>query len=346
MSISEMYIKQCIQLALKGMGYVSPNPMVGCIIVKEDAIISEAYHQVHGQAHAEVNAINNLPLDYDFSNCTLYVNLEPCSHHGKTPPCSDLIVSKRFKKVVIGNLDINPLVSGKGIEKLKAAGIEVEYGVLEKECKGLNKRFFTFHEKKRPFIILKWAQTKDGYISKYPLPKSKEENWITGEESKKLVHLWRSEEQAVMIGTNTALADNPELTVRLLAGKNPVRIVIDKDLKIGQTFHVFNSESKTIVFTEKNKENSGTVFYYKIDFSKNVLEQILKQLYQLNILSVIVEGGTYLLNTFLESGFWDEARIFVNTEKQFHEGLKAPDLNFGNVVEKSGKDFLYRVYNN
>jgi diaminohydroxyphosphoribosylaminopyrimidine deaminase/5-amino-6-(5-phosphoribosylamino)uracil reductase len=206
-------MQRCLELAIKGLGNVAPNPMVGCVIVCDGEIVAEGYHEQYGSGHAEPNAIKQVS-DAILQKSTLYVTLEPCSHHGKTPPCADLIISKGIKKVVVGNLDSNPLVSGRGIQKLKDAGIEVEYGILDKECRELNKRFFTFHEKKRPYIILKWAQTQDGFISHWPLPENKEDNWITGKESKTLVHQWRTEEQAILIGYNTLLADNPFLNSR------------------------------------------------------------------------------------------------------------------------------------
>ncbi len=223
-------MQRCLELAAKGLGNVAPNPMVGCVIVCDGEIVAEGYHEQYGCGHAEPNAIKQVS-DAILKKSTLYVTLEPCSHHGKTPPCADLIISKGIKKVVIGNLDSNPLVSGRGIQKLKEAGIEVEHGILDKECRALNKRFFTFHEKKRPYIILKWAQTQDGFISHNPLPENKEDNWITGKESKALVHQWRGEEQAILIGYNTALVDNPLFTMhRLVKGKNPIRLIIDKTL--------------------------------------------------------------------------------------------------------------------
>jgi diaminohydroxyphosphoribosylaminopyrimidine deaminase/5-amino-6-(5-phosphoribosylamino)uracil reductase len=339
-------MKRCFELALKGLGQVAPNPMVGCVIVKGDKIIAEGYHQKFGESHAEVNAINSLEEGFDLTDCTLYVNLEPCSHHGKTPPCSDLIISKKFKKVVIGNMDSNPLVAGKGIEKLKNAGIEVEAGILEKEGRELNKRFFTFHEKKRPYIILKWAQTNDGFVSKLPLPTNKSENWITCEESKKTVHVMRSQEQAIMVGTNTVINDNPELTVRLAEGKNPIRIVLDRDLKLKSSFKIFNSAAETLVFTEFRKIEAGNIKYFKIDFTTNILSQILNKLYELNITSVIIEGGTPLLQSFIKENLWDEAGIFVNPNKNFVSGIKAPEFNLEKASkEKSGMDLLYSIKN-
>ena len=340
------YMQKALDLAKLGWPAVAPNPMVGCVIVKGDKIIAEGYHQKFGEAHAEVNAVNSLGPDYDLSDCTLYVTLEPCSHHGKTPPCSDLIISKKFKKVVICNVDTNPLVGGKGIEKLKKAGIEVETGILEKEGREMNKRFFTLHEKKHPYIILKWAQTNDGFISQDPIPENKNENWITCDENKKLVHEWRSQEQAIIVGTNTVICDDPELTVRLVEGKNPVRVVIDKDLKLKPDSKIFNDESETLVFTEHQKPSFGNTFYFQIDFSKNVLSQILNKLVDSNISSLIVEGGTTLLQSFINENLWDEARVFKNPNKNFGNGVKAPELDLSEALqEKSGTDHLLTIKN-
>lgn len=335
------YMKFALELAERGRGSVAPNPMVGCVIVREDKIIAEGYHQNFGGPHAEVNAINSLPIDFDFSDCTLYVNLEPCSHHGKTPPCSDLIISKKFKRVVVANLDTNPLVAGRGIEQLKKAGIEVSSAVIDGEARKLNKRFFTFHEKKRPYIILKWAETQDGYISKLPLPSCKEDNWITCEESKKLVHQWRAEEQAIMVGTNTVLVDNPELTTRLVEGNHPTRIVIDRSLKIPLDSKVFSNVGKVIVVTEKMKEDEKNVRYCNVSFDSDFIKNLLVKLHEQNIQSVIVEGGSMLLNSFIAPGIWDEMRVFVGV-KCFKDGVKAPAFDKNAVIPiEVGTDKLY-----
>ena len=344
MNTHKNHIKRCLELALKGLRQVAPNPMVGCVITKNDAIIAEGFHKHYGEAHAEVNAIDSLDPGFDFSNCILYVNLEPCSHHGKTPPCSDLIIAKKFKRVVICNSDTNPLVAGKGIEKLKKAGIEVISGILEKEGRDLNKRFFTFHEKKRPYIILKWAQTNDGFIGKTGADKN--DNWITCEENKKLVHEWRAQEQAIMVGTNTILNDNPELTVRLVKGKNPVRIILDKDLKLSPGLNVFNNAAETYVFTEKDYPVSGDTTYFRIDFSENILPQVLNKLAGSNISSILIEGGTALLLSFINENLWDEARVFINPDKNFGSGIKAPAFDLSKALqEKSGTDHLYTIKN-
>ena len=337
-------MQRCLELAVKGLGNVAPNPMVGCVIVCDGEIVAEGYHEQYGSGHAEPNAIKQVS-DAILKKSTLYVTLEPCSHHGKTPPCADLIISKGVKKVVIGNLDSNPLVSGRGIQKLKDAGIEVEYGVLDKECKELNKRFFTFHEKRRPYIILKWAQTQDGFISRNPLPENKEDNWITGKESKALVHQWRGEEQAILIGYNTALVDNPLLTTRLAEGKNPIRLVIDENLDLPHDLNVFNSEAKTIVFNSMKGSEHNSIRYVRIDF-QNMIQEILNECYVLNISSVIIEGGTKTINEFIQKNLWDEARIFVNPIKKFEQGIAAPDISFNQITPiKIGDDLLYTLYN-
>ncbi len=316
------YMRRCLLLATNGLGKVAPNPMVGCVIVHNNNIIGEGWHQQYGGPHAEVNAINSVTDKTLFPQSTLYVNLEPCSHKGKTPPCADLLVAHKIKRVVIGCTDTNPMVAGKGIKKLKKAGIEVIEDVLKEECRDLNKRFFTYFEKKRPYIILKWARTRDGFISR-KAPFKKEENWITTPESKKLVHQWRAQEQAIMIGTNTAILDNPELTVRLVEGENPLRIVIDEKLTIPFSSHVFSPDTETLVFTSMNAQDSEHVKYVKTDFSKNILPFVMQCLYERKINSIIIEGGAHLLNSFIEDNLWDEARIFTGN-KFFKSGLPSP----------------------
>lgn len=336
-------MKFALQFAEKGRGKVAPNPMVGCVIVKDDKVIAEGYHQQYGGPHAEVNAINSLPSNFDFTDCTLYVNLEPCSHYGKTPPCSDLIISKKFKRVVVGNLDTNPLVAGKGIQNLKDAGIEVSSGIINSESRELNKRFFWFHEKKQPYVILKWAETKDGFISREPLPANKEDNWITSAESKKLVHQWRAEEQAIMVGTNTVIVDDPELTTRLVDGNNPVRVIIDRGLKLPRTSKVFSTNGRVIIVTDKDVTDEANITYCKVNFDKDFVKSLLNKLFELSIQSLIIEGGSKLLNSFIEAGTWNEARVFVG-EKEFEKGIKAPVFD-KTVAEMEivGVDKLYTI---
>ena len=295
--------------------------MVGSVIVFKDKIIGEGYHEAYGSNHAEVNAINSVIDKSLLTKSTIYVNLEPCSHFGKTPPCSDLIIKHKIPKVVVGCIDTFSKVSGKGIKKMRNAGIEVVTGVLNKESRDLNKRFFTFHEKKRPYIILKWAESKDGFIA--PIDQ-KEPFWMTSEESKKLVHIWRSEEDSILIGRITAEKDNPLLTVRKINGKNPTRIVIDRNLELPRNLNLFNSESDTIIFNEKISNKLTNINYIKINF-KNLINNILTVLYELNIQSLIVEGGTKTLQSFIDKKLWDEARIFY-TNTELSEGVCSPNI--------------------
>lgn len=337
-------MKRALELASKGLGQVAPNPMVGCVIVHDNQIVSEGYHEQYGSAHAEPNAIKKVS-DEILKESILYVTLEPCSHFGKTSPCADLIISKGIKKVVVGNLDTNPLVSGKGIQKLKDAGIEVEYGVLDKECRALNKRFFTFHEKKRPYVILKWAQTQDGFISRWPLPEVKEDNWITGKESKELVHQWRSQEQAILIGYNTLINDNPLLTTRLSEGKNPLRFVLSRMIDLPADLNIFNSDAKTIVFNTLKDEVKNNIEFVKIDWHKKA-QEVLDYCFKHNISSIIVEGGTNTVYNFMNINAWDEAQVFVNPTKKFGYGISAPEINLNNIKSINvGNDLLYTILN-
>lgn len=337
-------MKRALDLASKGLGHVAPNPMVGCVIVCNGQIIAEGFHEQYGSAHAEPNAIKQVS-DELLKESTLYVTLEPCSHFGKTPPCADLIISKGIKKVVVGNLDTNPLVSGKGIQKLKEAGIEVEHGILDKECRALNKRFFTFHEKKRPYVILKWAQTQDGFISHWPLPQNREDNWITGKESKELVHQWRSSEQAILIGYNTLINDNPLLTTRLVEGKNPIRLVLSRIIDLPFDLNIFNNAAKTIVFNPLKDEIKNNIEFVKIDWNKKA-QEVLDYCFKNNISSIIVEGGTNTIYNFMNINAWDEAKVFVNPTKKFEHGISAPEINLSNISSiHVGNDLLYTIVN-
>jgi diaminohydroxyphosphoribosylaminopyrimidine deaminase/5-amino-6-(5-phosphoribosylamino)uracil reductase len=325
MSTPEIFMQRCLDLALLGMGEVAPNPMVGCVIVHNGIIIGEGYHEKFGQAHAEVNAIRSVSNPELLAHSILYVSLEPCAHFGKTPPCSDLIIENRIPHVVIGTVDPFATVSGKGIERMQKAGIDVEVGVLENECRELNRRFFTFHEKKRPYILLKWAQTLDGFIDT-DRSETLHPTWITNALSKRLVHKQRSEESAILIGTNTAEFDNPALTVREWTGNKPIRMVIDKTGRLSPDLHLFDGKAPTWVFTSIRKKEEGKRKYIALDFSQNILPQILTELYQRDILSVVVEGGSFLLNSFLQDGLWDEA--FVYTGNQFFgKGVAAPHIS-------------------
>jgi diaminohydroxyphosphoribosylaminopyrimidine deaminase/5-amino-6-(5-phosphoribosylamino)uracil reductase len=335
------YMQRCLQLAANGLGNVAPNPMVGCVIVHDDKIIGEGYHARYGEAHAEVNAINSVKDKALLKDATLYVSLEPCSHHGKTPPCSDLIIESGIKKVVIASGDTNPVVAGKGIEKLKRAGVEVISGVLENEARELNKRFFTFHEQKRPYIILKWAQTADGFIDRKRTDNTEPALQISNEHSRRLLHKWRSEEQAIMVGTNTARLDNPRLDIRLVSGKNPLRMVLDKNLELAESLNLLDGSQPTLVFTSKKSVAKNNLEFATIDFSENILPQVMVVLFQKQIQSVIVEGGSNLLQHFIDAKLWDEARVIIS-ENFIGDGVTAPKLNAEPVnIEHIGTDKLY-----
>ncbi len=316
-------MSRCLELAIKSIGAVSPNPMVGAVLVYEGRILAEGYHEQYGQAHAEVNCINAVKEEDKFliKNSTLYVSLEPCSHFGKTPPCADLIIEQGIRHVVIGSGDPNPLVAGKGIRKLREAGIEVREHILEKECDFLNRRFMTFHLHRRPYIILKWAQSADGFFA----PEDNRQVWLTNEFSKKLVHKWRSEEDAILVGTKTALIDDPQLTARLWEGRNPVRILIDMDLKVPSVSKIFDDEALTIVYNTIKEGLEYGVVYIKADHTSLPI-QIVSDLYQRKIQSVIIEGGAYTLNQFISAGLWDEARIFTSP-MILNSGIAAPHID-------------------
>ena len=323
----EHYMQRCIQLAEKGKANVKPNPMVGSVIVYNDTIIGEGYHQIYGEAHAEVNAINSVKDKSLLKESTLYVNLEPCAHHGKTPPCSDLIVEKQIKRVVIGCIDSFAKVAGKGIEKMQKAGIEVIVGILEKESLELNKAFFNFHTNKRPYIILKWAQTLDGFID----IKRKEDdavgiNWITHPSLKLIVHKWRSEETAILIGNGTLRNDNPKLDTREWYGKNPLRILLSKDKKISTDYKLLDGSTETLVFSNSEKLNIPKTTFIKLNNKENPIKQVLNELYSRDIQTLIVEGGRETLQSFIDNNLWNEARVLIG-DKTFGEGLSAPIIN-------------------
>jgi diaminohydroxyphosphoribosylaminopyrimidine deaminase / 5-amino-6-(5-phosphoribosylamino)uracil reductase len=330
-----IYMHRCIELARLGAGLVAPNPMVGALLVHNDRIIGEGWHRKYGEGHAEVNCIASVkeedkPL---ISSSVLYVSLEPCAHHGKTPPCADLIILTGIPKVVIGCRDPFKQVDGKGMEKLKAAGVDVVLGVLEEECRELNKRFLTFHTQHRPYIILKWAQTVDGKIGSG----NDQRLLISNEYSNRLVHQWRSEEGAILVGTNTAMFDDPALTNRLWPGASPIRLVVDMDLRLPSHLKVFNREIRTIVFNTKKHEENDNLLYYQVTHDANLVHQILNALYQIRILSVLIEGGAQLLQSFIDEGLWDEARV-INSMNNFSQqnpavkGLPAPKLTNGSKI--------------
>ncbi len=332
-------MKRALSLAKLGLGKVAPNPMVGCVIVCNDKIIGEGYHKVFGGPHAEVNAIQQVKDQSLLTESTAFVTLEPCAHFGKTPPCAELLIKSGVKKVVIGTRDSNPIVAGKGIEKLQKAGIEVVENIMEKECRELNRRFFTFHEKSRPYVILKWAQTLDGYLDKQRSPDEIGINWISGPETKSLVHKWRSEEQAILVGRNTIMNDNPSLTVRDYSGKNPIRVVIDSQLTIGNIKNVFSDDAETLVFNRIKNEKQATIEWIKIQETST--DNILKELFKRGIQSILVEGGSRTLQYFIIDNVWDEARIIVG-DLQFGAGIKAPIINkLPNDTFLFGDDRIY-----
>lgn len=315
---------RCLQLASLAAGNVAPNPMVGAVLVYQNNIIGEGYHQQYGKPHAEVNCLNDVPehLHHFIPQSTLYVSLEPCAHFGKTPPCADLIIKNKIPHVVVGIRDPFEAVNGKGIEKLRQAGVDVTMHVLENNCYELNKRFFTFHTKKRPYIILKWAQTADGFIASNNAQRLQISNELTN----RLVHKWRSEEAAILIGTNTALADNPSLTNRLWTGNNPVRLVIDKQLRLPPHLQVFNQQISTIIFNEVKEERTENLHYYLLHKNKTLPLQICNALYQLNLQSVLIEGGSQVHQTFINEGCYDEIRLIENTTLRIGNGLPAPEF--------------------
>jgi diaminohydroxyphosphoribosylaminopyrimidine deaminase/5-amino-6-(5-phosphoribosylamino)uracil reductase len=334
MQEQEFFMRRCLQLATNGLGTTYPNPLVGSVIVDpQGRIIGEGWHYKSGMPHAEVNAINNALsngfFDLDFKDCTIYVNLEPCSHTGKTPPCASLIIEKGFKKVVVGTLDPHEKVAGKGCEMLRESGIDVETGILEDECSLLNRRFFTFHKKKRPYIILKWAETSDGFIA----PQSKDEKkpvFITNTYSQQRAHKLRAEEQAILVGARTVLYDDPSLTCRSWSGNSPVRIVLNSRKSLTADYQVFDDQAETLDIN------------YKLD----ELDKIIGQLYNNSIQSVIVEGGAATLQAFIDAHLWDEAYQFMGADVLFYEGLKAPRLH-GNYEIKSRElieDDVLKIY--
>ncbi|MFB0947386.1 MAG: diaminohydroxyphosphoribosylaminopyrimidine deaminase [Spirosomataceae bacterium] len=314
-------MQRALELASLGKRFASPNPMVGCVIVHNNKIIGEGWHQRYGEAHAEVNAIADVKDKSLLSEATAYVTLEPCAHFGKTPPCADLLIQHKLKRVVICNEDPFSLVDGRGIEKLRNAGIEVEAGLLALEGRELNKRFFTAVKQKRPYIILKWAETADGFIA----AEDGKPIQITGELSRQLVHKWRTEEPAIMIGTNTALNDNPRLNVRYWVGRNPTRVVIDRRLQIPPNFKLLDNTQKTLIFNDVKSTEEKFNSFIQVPNQKPYLPFILDKLLALNLQSIFVEGGTTLLQHFINAGLFDEIRIFKNL-KTIGAGIPAPIL--------------------
>ena len=341
----ELYMSRCLELAKRGLGRTAPNPLVGSVIVNQNRIIGEGYHHQYGMPHAEVNAIRSVPDRAALKNAILYVNLEPCSHQGKTPPCADLIIKEGIPEVIIGNTDPNPLVAGKGIEKLKKAGVRVTTGILQEECAFVNRRFFTYHQKKRPYIILKWAKTKDGLIDMVRPEKDTKPAWISNEISKMLVHKWRTEEQGILVGTNTAFLDDPRLNVREWKGLSPARMVIDESLSLPERLHLFDNTQRTIVFNALKNSRDGNIEYVKLDFGHNILYDIMEYLYEESFQSVIVEGGRMLLEKLLEACLWDEARVFIGN-KMFFNGIPSPEIRDIKPQEYRILDDVLLVYSN
>lgn len=332
--VHEKYMDRCLQLALNGKDHVAPNPMVGAVIVYNDKIAGEGYHQEYGKPHAEVNAISSVKDKEILKKSTIYVSLEPCSHYGKTPPCSKLIINAGIPKVVVATPDPYHEVSGRGIEMLKNAGIEVTVGVREKEAQALNKEFFMSQTQFRPYIYLKWAQTKDGFIDKERIPgEAIRPTPISNNLTKILVHKLRASVSGIMIGTNTAINDNPSLTTRLWAGKNPIRIVLDRSCRIPAQYNIYDNSVETLLFTEKHIEErvKGITKFIPLIFDKNVIGSLLTTLNKRKINSILIEGGTSVLQSFISAGAWDEAFIEI-ADKSFYSGIKAPTIS-GIILE-------------
>ncbi len=336
------YIQRCLQLAAQGREKTAPNPMVGAVIVHNGKIIGEGYHTASGFAHAEVEAINSVADLSLLKESTMYVSLEPCSHFGKTPPCAKLIIEKQIPRVVVGTLDPFPAVSGNGVRMLQEAGINVKVGILEQECRVLNKAFFCHLENKRPYIILKWAQTKDGFIDKVRVAGEKPHPTpISNDMTRSLVHKLRSEVQAILVGTTTAINDNPSLTVRFWSGNNPTRLLLDKSLRVPQDSVLFDGNVPTLVFTEKVQTNKPNCEYIQIDFSKNVISEMIDELYDRCFQSLLVEGGCQLLQSFIDLDLWDEVQVEV-ADICFGEGTAAPKFKATpDSVERIGTSEMY-----
>ncbi|HTN45125.1 MAG TPA: bifunctional diaminohydroxyphosphoribosylaminopyrimidine deaminase/5-amino-6-(5-phosphoribosylamino)uracil reductase RibD [Flavipsychrobacter sp.] len=329
------YIKRCLELAEKTKGYTAPNPMVGALLVYQDVIIGEGWHRQYGTAHAEVNCIENVAahLKHLIPESTLYVSLEPCAHYGKTPPCALRLINERVKKVVICNDDPFHRVAGRGIEMLKQNGIEVVKNVLDTEGKWLNRRFFCFHQSKRPYIILKWAETSNGFFA----PADRSRFQISNKHSTQLVHQWRTEESAILVGFNTALHDNPQLTARSFKGRQPLRIALDKDLRLPETHQLYSTAAPTWIINQHRHDITSQPVYIKTTFDNSILTNILSELYTANIQSLIVEGGAQVLTSFIEQDLWDEARVF-KAPGTLANGLPAPLLPHCNEVMRTEID--------
>ncbi|MEQ9468745.1 MAG: bifunctional diaminohydroxyphosphoribosylaminopyrimidine deaminase/5-amino-6-(5-phosphoribosylamino)uracil reductase RibD [Ekhidna sp.] len=332
-------MQRALELAELGRGSVSPNPMVGCVIVHGDKIIGEGYHQKYGEAHAEVHAINSVQDHSLLAESTAYVTLEPCAHHGKTPPCADLLIEKKLRQVVIASRDSFKQVDGKGIEKLHEAGIAIEVGLMEKEALELNKRFFTSIRKERPYVILKWAQTSDGFVAR----ENYDSKWISNSYSRQLVHKWRTEEDAILVGKNTAIHDNPTLTARDWEGRNPIRILLDSNLVTKKDANLFNDDAPTLVFNSSKEGKEKNIEWIKVDL--NNPWSVLGKLHERKIQSVIIEGGSQVLNSFIHENCWDEARVFTS-QKTFGKGIAAPEIEGEITQNEAIFDDQLTIYKN
>ena len=342
MNSSEQWMQRCLELAIKGEGFVEPNPLVGCVIVHKGKAVAEGYHQVFGEAHAEVNAINALPTNVNPADCTIFINLEPCSHQGKTPPCADLIISKGFAKVIIGDLDPNPKVAGAGLQKLKQAGIETEVGILSGQCRHINRRFYYYHSHNRPFITLKWAETANGFIGRHraELHLSKQ---VSSDSSKAFVHHLRAIHRAIMIGSRTANQDNPKLTVREWVGRNPLKLIVSKSNTINDELQMFK-EGETWIFNTLKDERSEYPHFVKIKFH-GFLDNMFRYLHQEGVQSILVEGGAELAQSLIDHNLWDEAYV-IQSDLKWDRGVKAPHLNKeADKQENLGLDQVSTYYN-
>lgn len=344
MLVDLQYMYRCLQLAQKGRGSVSPNPMVGAVVVHENKIIGEGYHRKYGEAHAEVNAINSVKDKHLLKESTLYVSLEPCSHYGKTPPCAQLIIDSEIPRVVIGSLDPFPQVAGRGVKMLKDAGVETKIGILQAECDELNKEFITVHTQNRPYVYLKWAQSEDGFMDRKRSSSTEMPTAISNDFTKILVHQLRANVDAIMIGTNTAILDNPSLITRCWYGKNPIRIVIDRSGKINAESKIFDGEVLTYIVTETDHfvKNAELI---KLKFDDVFLNKLLITLKEKGIMSLMIEGGAQFLQYIIDQKMWDEAFV-ERSNLKLTDGIKAPDIK-GVLIEecswKSSKKFHFRA---
>lgn len=341
-----VYLKRALELAQNGWPAALPNPLVGCVIVKDGQIVAEAAHLIYGGPHAEVNAIAALPSDVDPRQCTVYVTLEPCSHFGKTPPCADLLISRGFQRVIVAVKDPNPLVSGKGIALLEQAGIQVVSGIAEEEARQLNRRFFTFHEQQRPYIVLKWAQSQDGFVSRFPVPANRSQNMISREAAQVLSHELRAQSQAILVGKNTVLADNPSLTLRLAKGRQALRVVLDRHLEIPKQMSVFSEEAPVLIVNEEKSVQEGHLTYLKIKSGASFLKDLLGELHKRGIQNLLVEGGTRILQVFLDEGLWDEVVVVENPDLRLGSGISAPIFAMKNSFRLVGGDKVFHHYKN